>query len=172
MIARAMPSRRLSALLAVLLVAACQTIPPVPSGGFTPAQRQVLAGNGFEEIGGQFMLGITNRVLFPFDSSELDPAKRTMLQGLGRELVAVGIRSALVEGHASAEGETRHNVALSEQRASAVRDALVAGGIDRERTRVRGMGADDPIASNADRDGRRQNRRVVIIVTPGDALAR
>lgn len=170
MIARAFPFGRLLAALALVLLSACQTIPA--TSGFSAAQRKVLAENGFEEIGGQFMLGITNRVLFPFDSSALDPGKRTMLQGLGQQLAGVGIRSAGVEGHASAEGEAQHNVALSEQRAGAVRDALVAGGLDAARTRVRGVGADDPIASNANREGRQQNRRVVIIVTPGDALAR
>jgi OOP family OmpA-OmpF porin len=64
-----------------------------------------------------------------------------------------------------------HNLRLSERRAGAVRDALAIGGLDRARMGVRGVGALDPVASNDDEAGRRQNRRVVIIVTPLDTLA-
>ncbi|MFN7157359.1 MAG: OmpA family protein, partial [Erythrobacter cryptus] len=77
---------------------------------------------------------------------------------------------AAIEGHASAEGSAEYNLRLSQRRAEAVRDALVAGGLQAGRMRVLALGESDPIASNDDPEGRIQNRRVVIIVTPGDAL--
>lgn len=159
--------RGVLAALAVAALAACQTI---PQSGFSKAQRETLARLGFEERDGQYLLGINNRLLFLFDSAEIAPANQVMLHDLARELVAVGIASAAVEGHASAEGDAEHNMRLSGQRAEAVRDALVTGGLDAARMRVRAMGALDPVASNDDIEGRRQNRRVVIIVTPADAL--
>jgi OOP family OmpA-OmpF porin len=160
--------RAVLAMIAVVALAGCQTI---PKSGFSAAQRAMLAKHGFEERDGNYLLGFNNRLLFPFDSSEIDPAKQVMLRELGGELASVGIASAGVEGHASAEGDAQHNLRLSGRRAEAVRDALVTGGLDGARMRVRAMGALDPVASNAEADGRRQNRRVVIIVTPADAMA-
>ena len=165
--ATAVSRRSVLALAAVLCLAGCQTI---PASGFSSAQREALVRNGFVESEDGYLLGINNRLLFGFDSSAIDPGKQVMLRDLGRELAAVGIASAAIEGHASAEGDPQHNLRLSQRRAEAVRDALVTGGLDRERMRVRAMGAGDPVASNAVAEGRRQNRRVVIIVTPTDAL--
>jgi OOP family OmpA-OmpF porin len=164
-----LPARRRTVLLAaaVMALSACQTL---PRGRFSAAQRAVLAKYGFQERDGNYLLGINNQLLFPFDSAEIEPSKLTMLRELGGALAGVGIGSAAVEGHASAEGDAQHNLALSGRRAEAVRDALTAGGLVADRMRVRAMGALDPIASNATEEGRRENRRVVIIVTPADAL--
>lgn len=158
------------ALIAALLVmvTACQTI---PTSGFTAAQREMLMRRGFEERDGNYLLGLNNRLLFGFDSSEIDQGQRAMLRDLGRELAAVGIISARVEGHASSEGNGDHNLKLSERRAQAVSVMLVEGGLSNERMRVVALGASDPLVSNDQPEGRRQNRRVVIIVTPTDVLA-
>jgi len=161
--------RSLLAALAVLALAGCQTI---RGGGFSAAQRKVLEAKGFQQVEGRYLLGFNNRLLFAFDSSDIAPDQQLMLRELASELAAVGIGGATVEGHASAEGDPRHNLRLSGHRAEAVSAALVAGGLDSARVRARAMGADDPIASNADIEGRQQNRRVVIIVTPADALPR
>ncbi|MFL0670345.1 MAG: OmpA family protein [Erythrobacter sp.] len=164
--------RVLMMLVAVAGLAACQTIPPPPPApGFTPAQREVLEKRGFAERDGNFLLGLNNRVLFGFDSSDINPAQQAMLRELARELVAVGIGSSRIEGHASNEGDPGHNMKLSERRAQAVGKMLVEGGFAAPRMRVVGLGALDPVASNDRRDGRRQNRRVVIVVTPADVLA-
>lgn len=160
--------RTLLVITAVLALSGCQTI---PKSGFSSAQLALFAKHGFEKRDGNYLLGFNNQLLFPFDSSELDPPKRVVLSDLGRELAMVGIGSATVEGHASAEGDAQHNLRLSGRRAEAVRDALVAGGLNGARMRVRAMGDLDPVASNAAIEGRRQNRRVVIIVTPSDAMA-
>lgn len=160
--------RTILALAAVMMVTACQM---VPEARFTFAQRAVLEKHGFEKVGERYMLGINNRLLFSFDSSEINPAKRDELRDLARELAGVGIGGAAIEGHSSAEGDAQHNLRLSERRAAAVRDALVTGGLDPARMRVRGVGALDPVESNDAEEGRRQNRRVVIIITPLDTLA-
>lgn len=166
MIARS--GRWLLALFALALVAGCQT---VPASDFSAAQRAVFAKRGFVEQDGKYFLSLDNRVLFQFDSSALEGEKQTMLGDLGRELATVGIGSAGIDGHASGEGDPQYNFKLSERRAQAVSDAMVAGGLDASRMRVRGLGATDPVASNDDPEGRRANRRVVIILTPADALS-
>lgn len=162
------PTRReLLVLAAMLGLAACQTI---PAPGFSAAQRKVLERNGFVAGEEGYLLSINNRLLFGYDSSEIEPPKQAMLRDLARQLAEVGISGAAIEGHASAEGSAEYNLRLSQRRAEAVRDALVAGGLQAGRMRVLALGESDPIASNDDPEGRIQNRRVVIIVTPGDAL--
>ncbi|MCU0949325.1 MAG: OmpA family protein [Porphyrobacter sp.] len=163
--------RALMMLVAVAGLAACQTVPPPPASPFTAAQRTVLERRGFEEQGGNFLLGLNNRLLFGFDSSEINPAQQEMLRELARELVAVGIGSSKVEGHASQEGDAGHNMKLSERRAQAVSKMLVEGGFAAPRMRVLGLGELDPVASNDSREGRSENRRVVIVVTPADVMA-
>jgi outer membrane protein OmpA-like peptidoglycan-associated protein len=158
----------LAGLVATSLLMGCQTVPSAP---FSAAQVAALEGNGFRKDGENYFLGLGNKVLFDFDSSALKPETGEMLAELGSTLIVVGIRGASVEGHASAEGREDYNLALSERRAAAVRDALVRGGLDPQSMRVRGQGASDPVASNDTEEGREQNRRVVIIVTPADAIA-
>jgi OOP family OmpA-OmpF porin len=164
--------RVLLGLVAVAVLHACQTIPSPPTGsGFTPAQREVLAKSGFAERDGNYLLGLNNRLLFGFDSSDINPAQQEMLRELARELVAVGIGSSRIEGHASNEGDAGHNMKLSERRAQAVSAMLIEGGFAAPRMRVVGLGALDPVASNDRPGGRRENRRVVIVVTPDDVMA-
>lgn len=151
-----------------LSLAACVTLPE--REGFTARQIEVLEGAGFRPVGSGYELGISNRVLFGFDSASIVPETATMLAGLSRQLLAAEIYGAGIVGHTDAVGEDEYNVRLSRSRAAAVRDALLAGGMDPSRMRVDGLGESDPIETNDTEAGRMQNRRVVIIVTPADAL--
>ena len=69
-----------------------------------------------------------------------------------------------IEGHTDSVGAAETNLALSEQRAMAVRDALVGLGVDASRVTTIGLGEDFPIASNDDAEGRARNRRVDVIL--------
>ena len=79
-----------------------------------------------------------------------------------------------VEGHTDSEGSDAYNQRLSEERASSVRAALVAGGVDPAKITSRGFGESQPVASNSTAAGRQQNRRVEVVVlgagTVADAL--
>jgi outer membrane protein OmpA-like peptidoglycan-associated protein len=65
-----------------------------------------------------------------------------------------------IEGHTDDRGDARANHALSEARAAAVRDALVARGLGAERMESVGYGADQPVADNTTAEGRAMNRRI------------
>ena len=69
-----------------------------------------------------------------------------------------------VEGHTSSEGADDHNQTLSEQRANAVLDYLVAHGIGKERLVSKGFASSVPIDSNETSAGRENNRRVEFVV--------
>ncbi len=161
-------ARFLAALLMAALVSACQTVPA--REGFTKRQIAMLEGAGFSRIDEGYALGLEDRVLFGVDRDELVPEKVGMLSELVMALIEVGLGGAILEGHTDSTGTTLYNKALSERRAQAVKAAFVRGGMDTRRIRVVSYGEADPIASNATGEGRAQNRRVVIVITPSDAL--
>lgn len=69
-----------------------------------------------------------------------------------------------VQGHTDASGPKDHNYRLGEQRAEAVRRYLNQHGVALNRISAISYGPDAPVAGNDNRDGRQQNRRVVLIV--------
>jgi photosynthetic reaction center cytochrome c subunit len=76
--------------------------------------------------------------------------------------------TARIQGHTDSLGGAEVNQRLSQQRAEAVRQALVERGIAPERLTASGAGAAEPIADNATPQGRRENRRVEIYLTAQD----
>jgi outer membrane protein OmpA-like peptidoglycan-associated protein len=70
--------------------------------------------------------------------------------------------SFTIEGHTDSVGSERSNQILSERRANAVRDYLIANGISDDRLTAVGYGETRPIDSNKTRSGRANNRRVEV----------
>jgi len=70
-----------------------------------------------------------------------------------------------VQGHTDNTGKAEVNQELSEKRANAVRDYLIAQGVDFQRLTAVGYGQDQPIADNATKAGRAKNRRVEFKIT-------
>jgi len=69
-----------------------------------------------------------------------------------------------VEGHASSEGASDHNQALSEQRADAVLNYLVEHGIDRRRLYAKGFGSSVSLGSSSTVAGPNKDRRVELVI--------
>lgn len=68
-----------------------------------------------------------------------------------------------IEGHTDNVGDAANNKKLSNSRAKAIFDALVAKGIDKTRMSYKGWGQEKPVADNRTDDGRSKNRRVEIV---------
>ncbi len=170
MIVRLMPepmARGLRLLVAALFaaaLAACQSVPKAPS--FTPEQIAVLTQNGFVEADAGWTLTLGDRLLFAFDSSALRPEQLEQLTSIASQLAGVGITTARVDGHTDSLGAAAYNQRLSLDRANAVVTALRQGGMTIGADQIFGRGAAFPVADNASEDGRAENRRVVILVTP------
>ncbi len=99
--------------------------------------------------------------------AEPRPCRTAELPTLDRVAALLAQRPGLtarVEGHTDSSGSAAINQDLSQQRAEAVMQALVARGVDAGRINATGYGADRPIASNATEAGRRANRRVEVYV--------
>ncbi|MBK1721239.1 OmpA family protein [Thiocystis violacea] len=71
----------------------------------------------------------------------------------------------VLRGHTDSSGDAEANLALSERRALAVRDALVGLGVGEVRIRAQGVGEASPIAANTSAEGRGRNRRVEVFLT-------
>ena len=76
----------------------------------------------------------------------------------------------VVEGHTDNTGDAARNLALSDDRARAVMDWLIAAGVSPDRLEARGYGEQQPVASNDTEDGRMQNRRVVLKILEREAV--
>lgn len=149
-------------------LAACQTVPSRP--GFSKRQVATLTEHGFKPVDGNYELGISDKVLFAFDRSELSPDTSLVVDHLAKVLLGVGIHGATVEGHTDSTGADAYNLDLSQRRATAVKGALAGSGLPESEIRAQGLGESDPIESNETEEGRAQNRRVVIVITPSDAM--
>ncbi|ALM87078.1 hypothetical protein ASB57_18525 [Bordetella sp. N] len=149
--------------LSTLLLAACQSVPQ----GLTPAQVAVLKEEGFSQTDEGWEFGISDKVLFDTDQAVVKPASVDNIKRLASRLLDVGLNRMRLDGHTDNRGSDAHNQQLSERRAQAVADIVIAAGMPAANVLVRGQGAGHPVADNGSAAGRAENRRVaVVIVTP------
>lgn len=106
-----------------------------------------------------------DEVLFDFDGAQLKPGAESTLQRVAQFLNEHPDRNLLIEGHTDAVGDEGYNMQLSEERAAAVREALVQYDITPDRVQTRGLGESFPVASNDTDAGRQLNRRVEIVMS-------
>jgi len=107
-------------------------------------------------------------VLFATGRATLQPGAERTLDQLAAALKDAPDRPIQVEGFTDSVGSEEFNQVLSERRAEAVREALLARGVDPSRIAVHGFGESYPVASNDNSAGRQLNRRVEIVVANSD----
>lgn len=103
----------------------------------------------------------TQGILFDTNSDRLRPESTPVLEQVRRMLVEHAALRLQIEGHTDDVGDDAFNLDLSERRARAVRDWLIAQSIDRGRFLVMGHGERLPVGDNRTAAGRLANRRVV-----------
>jgi len=120
-------------------------------------------------------IGISGSVLFPVNSDQLRPEGRQLLQSLVQPLrVYLGERgemlmvSGFTDDKPISEGNRRFadNLELSAQRALTVTRALIDEGMPSSQVFAAAFGAEQPVASNANEQGRALNRRVEMAPVP------
>ncbi len=126
----------------------------------TPAGERVDARGCpklFEEGRTELVLEGVN---FEVNSAQLTPTAQAILDRVAPSLVANPEVRVEVAGHTDNTGARSYNLTLSQRRAESVRNYLIQKGVPAAQISARGYGPDNPIATNATRAGRAQNRRV------------
>lgn len=106
------------------------------------------------------------KILLPLqaNSTKLTSAAQREFDDFVKKLALYPRATLMVKGFVSSKSNSPENIQLSADRAKTVLQLLVAEGIDEERIEVKGMGNQEPLATNDTSKGRRKNRRVEIIV--------
>jgi outer membrane protein OmpA-like peptidoglycan-associated protein len=104
-------------------------------------------------------------VKFPVDSAKLSPEAEQRLNSFVEQLKNDNRNVYLeIQGHTDARGAEKLNQRLGAERAEAVRLFMSKHGVPLNRMATISYGKADPVADNKTRDGRAQNRRVVLVV--------
>ncbi|MFK7700550.1 OmpA family protein [Pseudomonas caspiana] len=132
------------------------------------ALRESMANTGVEvqRQGDQIKLIMPGNITFATDSSAIASSFYSPLNNLAGSLKQFNQNNIEIVGYTDSTGSRQHNMDLSQQRAQSVSTYLTSQGVDPARLSVRGAGPDQPIASNADVNGRAQNRRVEVNLKP------
>lgn len=104
-------------------------------------------------------------VLFALNKADLQPGGVRIVDRLAQFMQQYPKRNVMIEGYTDSTGAADYNQQLSERRATSVRDALVADGINPQRIVTKGFGEQYPVATNSTAAGRQQNRRVEIVIS-------
>ncbi len=129
-------------------------------------RAQLGSGVGLVNTGSQLIVTMPQDILFATGSATLTPTLIGDLQDVARSLNAYPNTTVQVVGHTDNTGDAAYNQRLSEQRAQSVASVLISSGVAPSRIQIVGRGENNPIASNQTAEGRQQNRRVEIIITP------
>lgn len=104
-------------------------------------------------------------ILFDTGKAELKPAAKTNINQLAAIMKKYPENVLTIKGYTDNTGSDKVNKPLSEKRAKAVRDAIVAGGVPEATVSYVGMGSENPVDTGKTKDSLAKNRRVEIEVT-------
>jgi outer membrane protein OmpA-like peptidoglycan-associated protein len=112
------------------------------------------------------VITLSGSVLFATGKSELLPIAKDKLNEVAAALKDQGFKAIVIEGHTDSRGSASGNDKLSLDRATSVKVHLVSQGLDGSKIEAKGLGSSRAIATNDTPDGRANNRRVELVVTP------
>ena len=163
----------------LLLLASCETASQkavsgaassASSGSSASKSDSVKKGKGSslfakgKESAADKLISVGDRVLFDYDSAELSNDSKLILDKQSRFLRANTDLTFTIEGHCDERGTREYNLALGEQRATAVRDYLVIEGISPDRLRVISYGKEKPAVVGSNDMAFAKNRRAVTTI--------
>ncbi len=130
--------------------------------------RQKMKGTGVSVTrqGDNIILNMPNSVTFDTNSSQVKAAGANSLSGVAMVLKEYDKTRINIIGHTDSSGGRELNMRLSQQRADSVGSNLITQGVDASRISMSGVGPDQPVASNSTAEGKAQNRRVTLTLSP------
>jgi len=113
------------------------------------------------------VITLSGSVLFASSKYDLLPSAQETLSNVAGALSKSDASSKIVvQGYTDAQGPVSYNETLSQNRAATVRAFLIAHGVPADRVTAEGFGPANPVATNDSPEGRANNRRVEIVVSP------
>jgi outer membrane protein OmpA-like peptidoglycan-associated protein len=129
--------------------------------------RSQMGGNvGIVNNGQNLVVTLPQDILFATNSTSVSGAAQSDLSTLAGSINRYPDSTVNVVGHTDNVGDATFNFDLSQRRAQSVTSVLINAGVSPTRIRSIGRGEDAPVATNQTSEGRQQNRRVEIIITP------
>lgn len=110
------------------------------------------------------VVNVGDRVFFGYDQYDLTSEARSTIERQAQWMKQYPSVSIMVEGHADERGTREYNIALGEKRASAVRNYLIANGVEPSRLQTISYGKERPAVMGAEETSWAQNRRGVLVV--------
>lgn len=110
------------------------------------------------------LVRVTGDAAFEPGRAALNEHFRRFLDGLTASLAGQPDVTVLILGHTDSVGSETLNQRISEERANATKDYLIARGVAFERITAQGRGEREPVADNASAEGRALNRRVELLI--------
>jgi outer membrane protein OmpA-like peptidoglycan-associated protein len=141
-------------------------------GGYMDQQeaklRQQLQGSGVSVTrnGSEIVLNMPGNITFNTGSADLNANFFGVLDSVSAVVKEYNKTIIDVSGHTDNVGSDQSNMSLSQRRASTVGSYLESKGVQQQRIATTGYGETHPIASNDTAEGRAQNRRVELVLTP------
>lgn len=116
--------------------------------------------------GGALKISVSSDNSFDTGSAQLKPKAQDLFSKISKELAKCDRTVIRVIGHTDSVGKPEKNQSLSDRRADTVADLLASKGVSKKHIKKEGRGEREPVASNDTEEGKRQNRRVEILVSP------
>ena len=102
---------------------------------------------------------------FPVGKSTIEPENFGLLSKVQNAIKNFPNSTVVIEGHTDSYGSDEKNMELSQERASAVKQYILANmNLDQNKVMSFGYGETKPIANNETKDGRAKNRRIDLII--------
>jgi outer membrane protein OmpA-like peptidoglycan-associated protein len=133
-------------------------------------ELKTVEGATVEREGDMLRVTFESAILFDVDKADLKSSARDNLTKVSGVLNEYPDTDLVIEGHTDSQGSDAYNQTLSERRADSVKAFLMDQGVSQNRLRTKGYGELAPIASNDTPEGRSQNRRVEVKITPNEEL--
>ena len=161
--------RILAIVAATFLLAACETASQVSgdsasTSASNTASSSSASTSAADKTPAEKLAQVGDTVNFDFDSAELTVSARSTLNRQAAFLSLNQDLMIVIEGHADERGTREYNLALGDRRATAVRDYLVAKGINSARVRTVSYGKERPAVAGSDEAAWAKNRRAATVL--------
>jgi len=133
--------------------------------------EEAIPGAEVERVGEGIMLTLgENAVRFDTNKATLSTSAQANLEKLVPIFNSYENTNIVIYGYTDSTGSVEYNQTLSAKRASSVKDYLTTKGLESARFETKGLGVNDPIATNETAEGRSKNRRVEFAIVANEQM--